>query len=255
VCLRKASNPQILFTRTRILTVKVQTLECFRAMVSTLDATTLTTKLVPLLAKIKTKEPAVMMATLGVHEAMGAKVGLEAIATLVLPQLWSMSMGPLLNVDQFGHFMAVIKSLGSRVESEHSKHLREVKKMEEQTNSFANGNAENPFDFSGGGSSQEVDFEALVKGGGGGAAASSSTATAASAADPWGDGWADEADSTLVSQAVSHLADHRHPYSPVSMSARALQLQHRPCLHAAHPSSARRPSPPHPSTLPPSPPP
>jgi SCY1-like protein 2 len=224
-------------------------------MVATLDATTLTTKLVPLLAKIKTKEPVVMMATLGVHEAMGTKVSLEAIATLVIPQLWTMSMGPLLNTDQFGRFISVIKSLGTRVETEHSQHLREVRKMEEQTSSFANGNgSENPFDFDAV-NAQEVDFEALVKGGGGGAAASSSTATVASAADPWGDGWADEADSTLVSQAVSHLADHRHPYSPVSMSARALQLQHRPCLHAAHPSSARRPSPPHPSTLPPSPPP
>jgi hypothetical protein len=34
------------------------------------------------------------MATLAVHGAMGAKVDREAIATLVLPQLWAMSMGP-----------------------------------------------------------------------------------------------------------------------------------------------------------------
>jgi SCY1-like protein 2 len=64
------------------------------------------------------------MATLAVHEAMGAKVDREAIATLVLPQLWAMSMGPrefqrisietldspltnsVLNADQFGRFMA-----------------------------------------------------------------------------------------------------------------------------------------------------
>jgi len=45
----------ILFTRTRILTIKVQTLDCFKAMVKTLDKDTLTTKLVPMLAKIKTK--------------------------------------------------------------------------------------------------------------------------------------------------------------------------------------------------------
>lgn len=36
----------------------------------------------------------IQMATLAVHEAMGAKVDREATATLVLPQLWSMSMGP-----------------------------------------------------------------------------------------------------------------------------------------------------------------
>ena len=45
-------------------------------------------------------EPAVMMATLGVHEAMGAKVDREAIATLVLPQLWAMSMGPRESLDE-----------------------------------------------------------------------------------------------------------------------------------------------------------
>ena len=80
-------------------------------MVKTLDQTSLTQKLVPLLSKIRTKEPAVMvktdfylrrtqldetcqMATLAVQEAMGLKVDREAVATLVLPQLWSMSIGP-----------------------------------------------------------------------------------------------------------------------------------------------------------------
>jgi len=34
------------------------------------------------------------MATLAVQEAMGLKVDREAVATLVLPQLWTMSIGP-----------------------------------------------------------------------------------------------------------------------------------------------------------------
>lgn len=34
------------------------------------------------------------MATLSVQEAMGSKIDREAVATLVLPQLWSMSIGP-----------------------------------------------------------------------------------------------------------------------------------------------------------------
>ena len=53
-------------------------------------------------------EPAVMMATLQVHEAMGLKVEREAVATLVLPQLWSMSVGPLLSVGQFERFMQYV---------------------------------------------------------------------------------------------------------------------------------------------------
>lgn len=66
----KLTRAQILFTKTRILSVKVCTLECFLAMVPILTQvsrlpgratkpdiaqTVLTQKLVPLLAKIRTK--------------------------------------------------------------------------------------------------------------------------------------------------------------------------------------------------------
>ncbi|KAJ7929288.1 kinase-like domain-containing protein [Mycena leptocephala] len=108
----------LVFTKTRVLTVKVATLTTFLSMVKTLDQTSLTQKLVPLLSKIRTKEPAVTMATLNVQEAMGLKVDREAVATLVLPQLWAISMGPLLSLAQFQRFMAVIRKLGDRVEED-----------------------------------------------------------------------------------------------------------------------------------------
>ncbi|WWD18087.1 hypothetical protein CI109_102535 [Kwoniella shandongensis] len=208
----------ILFTRTRILSVKVQTLECFTAMVQTLDKATLTTKLVPLLAKIKTKEPAVMMATLAVHEAMGAKVDREATATLVLPQLWAMSMGPLLNAEQFSRFMTVIKTLGARVEQEHSQHLRDVHRIEQQTASLSatnslgiNGNG--GLTGSGGG---EVDFETLVRGG----SAAPSPNPAVAVTDPWDDdGWLNGGDtggglsSTFPSLSVNPTGNSAFPTS------------------------------------------
>ncbi|KIR43293.1 SCY1 protein kinase [Cryptococcus deuterogattii 99/473] len=199
----------IVFTRTRILSVKVQTLDCFKAMVGTLDKATLTSKLVPLLAKIKTKEPAVMMATLAVHEAMGAKVDREATATLVLPQLWSMSMGPLLNAEQFRKFMAVIKTLGARVEAEHTKHLRDVHLIEAQTASLAAANAAalNAGSFgrvaqSNGDGGGDVDFEALVRGNGSGMGSSGSvvpTVGVTGVTDPWDDeGWLNNTPSTAI---------------------------------------------------------
>ena len=52
---------QILFTKTRILSTKIGTLDVFRELVKVLDKTSLTQKLVPLLAKIKTKEADVMV--------------------------------------------------------------------------------------------------------------------------------------------------------------------------------------------------
>ncbi|ORY66808.1 hypothetical protein BCR35DRAFT_308461 [Leucosporidium creatinivorum] len=147
------------FTKTTMLSVKVNTLICFHSMIQILDKFTLTEKLVPLLAKIKTKEPAVMIATLAVHEAMGSKVEIEAIATLILPQLWAMSMGPLLNAGQFAKFMSVIKRLGTRVEEEHSRQLGELRRLEESSaGAGVNGGA--------GGGGEVMDFESLVRGGG-----------------------------------------------------------------------------------------
>lgn len=149
--------------------------------------------MVPLLAKIRTKEPAVMvrtcalytslylticqMSTLAVHEAMGMKVDREAVATLVLPQLWAMSMGPcesmcmvtrvgstcllsgltVLSVSQFKRFMEVIKRLGDRVQKEHDQYLRDSQRIEDRSATAVNGITTPNM----GGT---VDFESLVAG-------------------------------------------------------------------------------------------
>lgn len=96
------------------------------------------------------------MATLAVQEAMGLKVDREAVATLVLPQLWAMSMGPLLTVSQFKRFMDVIKTLGERVEKEHDRYLRDSQRIEDR--SALHGRANLSSDTGGG----AVDFESLV---------------------------------------------------------------------------------------------
>ncbi|KAF6764989.1 other/SCY1 protein kinase [Ephemerocybe angulata] len=141
---------------TRILSVKVGTLKTFLSMVKTLDKLVLTQKLVPLLSGIRTKEPAVMMMTLSVQEAMGMKVDREAVATLILPQLWAMSMGPLLNVTQFQHFMSVIKKLAERVEREHNQFLRDSQRIEDMSATRQQGNGSAPP------APVAADFETLV---------------------------------------------------------------------------------------------
>ncbi|KAH8108130.1 other/SCY1 protein kinase [Cristinia sonorae] len=172
----------LVFTKTRILTVKVATLTTFLSMVKTLDQSSLTQKLVPLLSKIRTKEPAVTMATLAVQEAMGLKVDREAVATLVLPQLWAMSIGPLLTVSQFKRFMEVIKKLGDRVEKEHDQYLRDSQRIEEHP-PVANGVVTPQL----GGN---VDFESLVGGAAGSGSVKSDTTGGADKSwdddDVWG---------------------------------------------------------------------
>ncbi|KAI0807175.1 other/SCY1 protein kinase [Fomes fomentarius] len=167
----------LVFTKTRILSVKVATLETFLAMVRTLDQSSLTQKLVPLLSKIRTKEPAVTMATLAVQEAMGMKVDREAVATLVLPQLWAMSMGPLLTVTQFKRFVDVIKKLGDRVQKEHDQYLRDSQRTEDR--SAVNGRTSLSTNPTG-----AVDFESLV---GNGLASPPKTDVSADASKSWED--------------------------------------------------------------------
>ncbi|KEI41649.1 uncharacterized protein L969DRAFT_15672 [Mixia osmundae IAM 14324] len=164
------------FSKTTLLAVKVATLICFHAMVTTLDKWTLTERLVPLLAKIKTKEPAVIVATLAVYEKMGDKCEINSVATLILPQLWAMSVNPQLSTDQFRNFLRVITRLGERVEKEHLQVLLESR-PNEQSSLHQNGTDNAIFASSSG----ELDFETLVRG-----MASTSLSNGKSvAADPW----------------------------------------------------------------------
>ncbi|GAA5826860.1 hypothetical protein JCM3770_003056, partial [Rhodotorula araucariae] len=92
-------------------------------------------------------------------------------ATLILPQLWAMSIGPLLNVDHFTRFMTVIKQLSTRVETEHTRHLAELKRLEES--SGAGARAMNGPANTGTGAiraADVTDFESLVRGNVNGAA-------------------------------------------------------------------------------------
>jgi len=111
-----------------------------------------------------------------VQEAMGFKVDREAVANLVLPQLWSMSIGPLLNVEQFHRFMSVIRRLGERVEKEHDQFLRDAQRIEDRSALAANSSNTQSF-------ASTVDFENLV-GGSGGVATNPDTVTENKS---WGD--------------------------------------------------------------------
>jgi len=60
----------------------------------------MTEKLIPLLRNIKTKEPSVTLAALDVYAAMGKQLGHDVVASDILPSLWPMTVGVLLNLEQ-----------------------------------------------------------------------------------------------------------------------------------------------------------
>jgi len=134
-----------------------------------LDKYTMQEKILPLIKGIKTKEPAVGIAALNVLRQVGGVADAEFVAMDILPVLWSMSLGPLLNLKQFQSFMELIKSLSTRVETEQTKKLQELSGVNATSpnvnDDFMSFGAANAFQMSNGGSDNaEIDFEQLVKG-------------------------------------------------------------------------------------------
>ncbi|KAG0318613.1 hypothetical protein BGZ99_005587 [Dissophora globulifera] len=160
-----------LFSQTTTLSVKVNTLLCFLSILKILDKFTITEKLIPLLRNIKTREVNVSMATLQVYQEMGKYVDKEVIGNSIIPQLWHLSLGPNLKAEQFELFMATIQELSTKVHQQHLHHLQDLKKLEDQTRSFA-ANSDSTALANGGGSTLN-DFEKLV----GGSGATSGTTT------------------------------------------------------------------------------
>ncbi|KAJ5665636.1 uncharacterized protein N7477_008084 [Penicillium maclennaniae] len=152
------------FSRTSSLAIKVRSLEAFSVLCggsaddfdgieddlvgvvkpsktakpSILDKYIIQEKLVPSLKAIKTKEPSVMMAALKVFRQVGRIADTDFLAIEVLPILWSFSLGPLLNLSQFDEFMALIKSLSAKIETEQKRKLQELSSGGESSG-FQNG--------------------------------------------------------------------------------------------------------------------
>lgn len=137
---------------------------------SALDKYTMQEKIVPLVRAIKTKEPAVMVAALNVLRIVGEAADADFVAMDILPILWSMSLGPLLNLKQFQTFMELIRNLSRRVEDEQTRKLQELSGNTNGVTSAANedfmsfgGVTGTAFDSNSNGATED-DFEALVKG-------------------------------------------------------------------------------------------
>jgi SCY1-like protein 2 len=136
---------------------------------SALDKYTMQEKIIPLVKAIKTKEPAVMMAALTVLRVVGKEADADFVAMDILPILWSMSLGPLLELKQFQTFMELIKVLSKRVEDEQTKKLQELSGNSNGASALPaedfmafGGVTGTAFDQTNG--TTEDDFERLVKG-------------------------------------------------------------------------------------------
>ena len=110
-----------------------------------------------------------MMAALAVFKQVGKIADADFLAMEALPILWSFSLGPLLNLQQFQQFMNLIKKFSSQIEAEQIKKLRDLSSNATtsmdtlRSNDLMNMEPTNDF-VSNGDDMGEDDFQRLVLG-------------------------------------------------------------------------------------------
>ncbi|KAL7928527.1 kinase-like domain-containing protein [Trichoderma chlorosporum] len=244
----------LVFSRTNSLAIKVRGLQAFVVLCggsnessaddaglsglegskktsssSALDKYTMQEKIVPLVKGIKTKEPAVMMAARDLMYVVGLTADADFVAMEILPILWSMSLGPLLNLKQFQSFMDLIKTLSRKVEDEQSRKLQELSGSINGSTAAVNedfmafgGVTGTAFDANGG---NEDDFEALVKGRTTGGGSSSAARTPSWDDSPHVAAASVSRSSTATPQTPSFSWSTQPPMSPPAKQPSTLQSQ------------------------------
>ncbi|KAG5995815.1 hypothetical protein E4U54_002765 [Claviceps lovelessii] len=226
---------------------------------SALDKYTMQEKIVPLVKAIKTKEPAVMLAALNVLRIVGEVADADFVAMDILPILWRMSLGPLLDLKQFQTFMELIKTLSRRVEDEQTKKLQELSGAGKVGTAGPNedflafgGVTGTAFDSSSsnGAGGNEDDFEALVKGKAGGISASSNSNK--NGFSSWDDTTTSSAMSTVRSTSSTPKTPPSFSWSTQPSTIAANLLTTTTTTTATSSSSSPPPPPPPPSSQQPS---
>ncbi|XP_069829141.1 SCY1-like protein 2 isoform X2 [Dendropsophus ebraccatus] len=126
--------------QTSSLAVRVNSLVCLGKILEYLDKWFVLDEILPFLQQIPSREPAVLMGILGIYKCTFThkKLGVtkEQLAGKVLPHLIPLSIDNNLNLNQFNSFMAVIKEMLNKLESEHKTKLEQLHIMQEQQKSL-----------------------------------------------------------------------------------------------------------------------
>jgi SCY1-like protein 2 len=139
--IKTALLPRIkrLILNTSLLSVRVNGLICIGKLLSHLDKWMVTDEILPLLQQVPSREPAVIMACIGILKltVSDAKLALskEIVANKVLPYLFPLSIENGLSVVQYSAVMTLIRELIDRVETEHKAKLEQLSSIQNEQRS------------------------------------------------------------------------------------------------------------------------
>lgn len=125
---------------TQLVSVRVNCLLCVGKLLEHLDKWLVMDEIIPFLPQIPSREPAVLMAILGIYKLAltHSKLGLtkEALATKVIPYLVPLSIENGLSLSQFNAMMTLVKDMINRVETEHRTKLEQLTNIQKESKSL-----------------------------------------------------------------------------------------------------------------------
>ena len=125
---------------TQLVSVRVNCLLCIGKLLEHLDKWLVMDEIIPFLPKIPSREPAVLMAILGIYKLAltHSKLGLtkESLATKVIPFLVPLSIENGLSLTQFNAIMTLVKDMINRVEGEHRTKLEQLTSIQKESNAL-----------------------------------------------------------------------------------------------------------------------
>lgn len=140
--MKNALLPRIkkLCVSTQLVSVRVNCLLCIGKLLEHLDKWLVMDEIIPFLPQIPSREPAVIMAILGIYKLAltHSKLGLtkEALATKVIPFLVPLSIENGLTLMQFNATMTLVKDMINRVEGEHRTKLEQLSSIQKESNAL-----------------------------------------------------------------------------------------------------------------------
>ena len=121
------------------LSVRVNGLHCIGKLLDNVDKWLVLDDILPMLPQIPSRDPAVIMAILGVykmaleHQRLG--IPKETIATQIVPFLFPLLVEPGLSLSQFRALVAIVKEMMAKVEEEQRVKLESVAAINEEQRS------------------------------------------------------------------------------------------------------------------------
>lgn len=140
--MKNALLPRIkkLCITSQLVSVRVNCLLCVGKLLEHLDKWLVMDEIIPFLPQIPSREPAVLMAILGIYKLAltHSKLGLtkEALATKVIPFLVPLSIENGLSLAQFNACMLLVKDMINRVETEHRTKLEQLSSIQKENNAL-----------------------------------------------------------------------------------------------------------------------